>query len=133
MIKQVFHVKSYWKVIAYYDVGYNFFHPVALTLKRYGASDDMVDEVVRMLHTRKAKAFTFSNTLYHVSIIVFGHHFSKPDYLNSIIHEAEHVKQAMLKAYSVEDMGEPPAYTIGFLASRMYEVLRYLLCDCKPS
>ena len=44
---------------------------------------------------------------------------SRYDYINSIIHEAEHVKQHMLKAYDVVDEGEPSAYTVGYIAMRM--------------
>ena len=38
------------------------------------------------------------------------------------MHEAVHIKQAMLKAYRVEDKGETPAYTMGYLVGRMWEV-----------
>jgi len=51
--------------------------------------------------------------------VIFGRHGDVYNYINSIVHEAEHVKQAMLKAYDVEDRGEPPAYTIGYLVMRM--------------
>lgn len=33
----------------------------------------------------------------------------------------------MLDAYSVEDSGEPPAYTIGYLVGRMYEGFKKLI------
>ena len=39
-----------------------------------------------------------------------------------MMHEAVHIKQAMLRAYNVEDVGEAPAYTIGYLISQMYQV-----------
>lgn len=49
---------------------------------------------------------------------------SLPDYLNSIVHEAEHVKQAVLKAYRIDDFGEEPAYTVGYIVERMYRAFR---------
>jgi hypothetical protein len=65
-------------------------------------------------------------------VILFNHHEDKQDYVNSIVHEAEHVKQAMLKAYQVDDAGEPPAYTVGYLVGKMWEVFRELVCiKCK--
>lgn len=70
---------------------------------------------------RKAKAVTLSNRLTHISVVVFNKHKNKLDYINSIVHEAEHVKQAMLIAYNVEDAGEPPAYTIGFIVMKMLQ------------
>jgi hypothetical protein len=35
----------------------------------------------------------------------------------------------MLKAYYVEDKEEPPAYTIGYLISKMWRVFRQFVCD----
>jgi len=32
------------------------------------------------------------------------------------------IKQAMLEAYEVENSGEPPAYTIGYLVEKMWKV-----------
>ena len=75
-----------------------------------------------------AKAVTCSNVEYHKSIVLLPSHPSPQDYLDSIVHEAEHVKQAMLEAYQVEDRGESPAYTIGYLISRMYPVFRDIIC-----
>ena len=75
-----------------------------------------------------AKAITCSSSKYHVSIVLFNSHISKADYINSIVHEAEHIKQAILNAYDVEDKGEDPAYTIGYVVMKMYEVFRMFIC-----
>ena len=80
-----------------------------------------------MLRYGEAKAATFSDTAKHVSVVLFNPHESSKDYINSIVHEAEHIKQAMLKAYHVEDRGEAPAYTIGYLVGRMWEVFKTII------
>ena len=49
------------------------------------------------------------------------------DYINSLVHEAEHIKQAMLRAYKVRDTGENPAYTVGYLVMRMRQVFKEIL------
>ena len=67
----------------------------------------------------KDKAVTCSNIKEHISVVIFNYHKNKYDYINSIIHEAEHVKQHMLKAYAVVDEGEPSAYTVGYIAMIM--------------
>ena len=122
MTKQTFSVDGYWKVIVYYNVDYNFFDSIKWELMVADISKEGIEEVWDTMSTGEAKAVTCSNVNRHTSIILFNTHTSKADYINSIVHEAEHVKQAMLKAYSVEDDGEPPAYTIGHLVGRMYEV-----------
>ena len=77
-----------------------------------------------------AKAVTCSVISQYASVVLFNSHTSKADYIDSIVHEAEHVKQAMLSAYQVEDRGEPPAYTMGYLISQMYQVFQHLVCNC---
>lgn len=133
MIKQIFDIEHYWKVIVYYNLNYDLFSIVHKELLDVGIPDEQIEELYDTMLSGHAKAVTCSSIKRHISIILFNVHDSKADYINSIVHEAEHVKQAMLKAYNVEDSGEPPAYTIGYLVSRMYQVFQHLICDCRQS
>ena len=128
MIRQRFYVKHYWEVLVFYNVSQDFFNMIAWELLAIGFSHKAIGEIFHELRCN-AKAVTCSNGLYHKSIILFNLHSSPQDYLDSIVHEAEHVKQAMLDAYQVEDKGEPPAYTIGYLISRMYPVINNIICN----
>lgn len=119
MIKQVFNVEYYWKVIVYYNVNYNLFNIIANTLKDIQCPNYIINEIYYYMKTHKAKAVTISNCKYKVSVLLFNKHSDYYDYINSAIHEAEHIKQALLKCYRIDDEGEAPAYTIGFLASKM--------------
>ena len=127
MIRQVFHVKNYWEVVVFWDIDYDLFSVVKGELRRCNASSYNIAKVYRDLKYGEAKAATYSNIHKHVSIVLFNRHETRGDYINSIVHEAEHVKQDMLYAYYVDDSGEPPAYTIGYLVMRMYGVFRCLL------
>ena len=118
MIKQLIDIDGYWEVIVYYNVDYNFFSNIAFELKAIGSPVEKIDNVYYNLKY-KAKAVTCSNIKEHISVVLFNYHKSRYDYINSIIHEAEHVKQHMLKAYDVADEGEPSAYTVGYIAMRM--------------
>lgn len=122
MIRQQFSVRHYWEVIVWYSLDYNLFPIVRNDLKRLGMQDRELDRVYRIMREGRAKAVTLSSVEKHLSIVLFNVHSDRMDYLNSIVHEAEHVKQAMLEAYKVEDRGEPPAYTIGHLVEKMYKV-----------
>ena len=126
MIRQLFYVRHYWEVLVFYNVSQDFFAIIAGELSAIGFSAKDIREIFYELRYN-AKAVTCSNGWYHKSIILFNPHTSPQDYLDSIVHEAEHVKQAMLRAYRVEDRGEPPAYTIGYLVSQMYPVFRNLV------
>ena len=127
MIKQQFCVESYWKVIVYYNLDYNFFFDITRELKRAGINKTLLQELQDNMQSGKAKAVTYSNTKQHISIVLFNKHESIEDYINSLVHEAEHIKQAMLRAYKVRDTGENPAYTIGYLVMRMWQVFKEIL------
>jgi hypothetical protein len=127
MIKQVFYAEHYWEVIVYWNVDYDLFSDIVYELLLIGFKEAAIEGMKKIMGAGKAKAVTCSSIDDHVSIVLFNHHSSKADYMNSIVHEAEHIKQAMLKAYDVEDKDEPPAYTVGYLASRMYEVFKHFL------
>jgi hypothetical protein len=127
MIKQVFNVEDYWKVIVYYNIDYNLFDEIEFDLYNAQASNETIISIYNNMSRGKTKAVTFNNTELCRSIVTFNKHKTKYDYINSIIHEAEHIKQGMLKAYDVKDAGEPPAYTIGYLVMKMYVVFQHLL------
>lgn len=133
MVRQFFSIEGYWKVVVYYDVDYNFFDVIEEELWECGASERLIYEIYYTLSSGKAKAVTFSNTRQKCSIVLFNPHRTKRDYINSIVHEAEHVKQAVLEVYNVEDDGEAPAYTIGYIVGRMYGKFYKLMCDCRKS
>ena len=118
MIKQLINVDNYWKVIVYYNVDYNFFNDIVYELRRIDIDYDVIDDIYEnLIYT--VKAATCSSYKYKTSIVLFNNHKNSYDYINSIVHEAEHIKQHMLSAYKVLDEGEPPAYTIGYVAMKM--------------
>lgn len=125
MIKQMFEVDGYWEVTIYWNVDYDLFYYIANDLKAIGFSRAAIEEVRKTMESGEAKAVTCSHN--HASIVLFNKHDSVSDYISSIVHEAEHIKQSMLKAYKVEDRGEAPAYTIGYLVKKMWEVFSRLV------
>ena len=126
MTRQVFCVESYWKVMVYYNVDYGLFDVIERDLKDNGADIYIINNVYRHMSMGYAKAMTYSNLDKKVSIVMFNEHYDMEDYINSIVHEAEHIKQAMLDVYDVNDEGEPPAYTVGYLVMRMWSVFKEL-------
>ena len=124
MIRRVLDIDGYWKVIVYFDIDYNFFIDIAKDLKRIEISNRIIHKVYNKIINNSIKAFTASSFYHRTSVVCFLKHKSKYDYINTIVHESEHIKQAMLDCYKVEDEGEPPAYTVGYIAMLL---LRYLL------
>lgn len=126
MIKQIIDVNGYWKVIVYYDVNYNLFDYIAKDLRDIKIDKKVIERVYNTMKTRRAKAATLSNTNIPISVVLFNAHTNKYDYINSIVHEAEHIKQYILRYYNIEDKGEKPAYTIGYLVMKMIMFLNIL-------
>ena len=122
MFKRIININNYWKVIVYYNIDYNFFDYIKFDLLKYSTPVEKIKHIYyNMRHT--AKAFTYSNNKHRVSIVGFNTHTNKYDYINSIVHEAEHVKQAMLTYYNIEDEGENAAYTIAYIATKMLQLI----------
>ena len=124
MIRYQFDVENYWKVIVFFNTDYNFFSIVSRELLDAGFNIQTIKAMYKNMYSHKAKAVTCSNPDRHISIVIFNKHKRVDDYINSIVHEAEHIKQAMLKAYNIKDAGENPAYTIGYLVMMMYRGFR---------
>lgn len=121
MIKRIININNYWKVIVYYNIDYNFFDYVENDLLYYGTPVESIKRIYHNMRTT-AKAFTCSNSYYRISIVGFNIHSDKYDYINSIIHEAEHIKQAILKYYNIKDEGENAAYTVAYIAMKMLQI-----------
>lgn len=124
MIKQIFKIEKYWKVIVYYNIDYSFFDDIYFELRLLNFSKESIDDIFSKIKSGNVKAATCNSIEERVSVVLFGNHSNDIDYINSIVHEAEHVKQALLRAYSVDDIGENAAYTIGYIVSRMYSIFK---------
>jgi hypothetical protein len=119
MIRNTININGYWKVIVYYNVNYNFFNVIYKDLKDINCSKSTIDKIYHNMFYNNAKGVTISNTYLYTSIVLLNKHKDYYDYINSIVHEAEHIKQSILKTYNIKDEGEPPAYTIGYIAKKM--------------
>ena len=123
MIRRTINIDDYWEVIVYYNIDYNLFHIVSRDLAQIGCSKLHIRSVYNRLRKGIAKAATVSSADCETSVVLFNKHKSTSDYVNSIVHEAEHIKQSMLEVYNVKDEGEEPAYTVGYIAMKMMEIL----------
>lgn len=119
MIKQILNIVNKWKVIVYYNLDCNLFHVIETDLYNLRLTEKQVNRIKTRLCKSVAKAVTISSSNYKTTIVIFNKHKSKEDYINSIVHESEHIKQDVLSYYNVNDYGEDPAYTIGYIAMKL--------------
>ena len=128
MIRQVIDIDGKWTVIVYYILNYNRFKYVADDLQRMGCEKTEVQSLYNNMVYGMVMGFTYSSPRDKVSIVGIGRHNDKAEYISTIVHEAEHVKNAIFDYYSLDSIGEPPAYTIGYIVKRMYGVFKAFLC-----
>ena len=72
MIRQEFDVKSYWKVIVYYNVDYALFSDIFNSLQKVGAASEDIENIYGNMVSGKAKAVTYSNYSKHISVVLFN-------------------------------------------------------------
>ena len=90
-----------------------------------GVTAASIKEVFAMLYHRKAKAVTYSNIEKHISIVLFNTHTSRKDYINSIVHEAEHVKNLIWEYIGYRpqsDNDEVDAYLLTYIYNKIIDV-----------
>ena len=126
MIKQVFHIERYWKVIVYYNVDYDHFDYIIKDVEMNSLPIERMIGIKQML--RNIYGVTISILSKKLSIVIFNKHRFKDEYISTIVHEAEHIKQAMFKYYDINDEGENAAYTIGYIVKQMYSVIKNIIC-----
>lgn len=118
MIRKIVHIDKYWKVIVYYDIDYNFFNIIEDDLVAIGSPVEEICDIATTIK-KDGLAFTVTNFNKHISITGFIKDDDIYNYLNSIVHEAEHIKQAILQEYDIEDKGEYSAYLVGYIFMKM--------------
>ena len=74
MIKQIFNVKHYWKVVVYYNVNYDLFDYIISDLNSVIISRKTLNNIYHNMSTRRAKAVTVSNIKEHISVVLFNYH-----------------------------------------------------------
>ena len=92
---------------------------ITTELNKIGVSKNKITSIYNNMFNNSAKAVTISSLNKKESIVLFNKHKSNIDFINSIIHESEHIKQSILAAYNIDDIGEPPAYIVGYIATQL--------------
>lgn len=126
MVKQLINVDDYWRVLVYYNVTSTLLNHIKRDVKDESLPVGKIDYFLSSF-IKSAKAITINIPAKRTSIVLFKPHKTVEDYISSIVHEAEHVKDGILEYYNIPNIGEAPAYTIGYLVRVMFRVFKLLL------
>ena len=72
----------------------------------------------------------YSNYSMRKSVLVIALTSSPAEFINSWLHELEHLESHIGKVFNLDPTGEDIAYLSGELAMEMYPRIKHLLCDC---
>ena len=129
MIKQIINVDDKWTIVVYYIFDNKYYKDLIHDLQKIVCPQMEVQAICGNMVSGMAMGFTYSNYAIKLSVVGIGKHSNKSEYISTIVHEAEHVKDAMLSYYSVSNEGEPPANTIGYIVKRMYKTFKHFICN----
>ena len=131
MIGQSFYIDKYdWQVMVLYEVSYNNKDYVISLLETICSDNNLIDKAIANLNLRKRNTgFTYSDLDKHCSIIVIGKTTSNREIVNTIVHEANHLKSHIATAYDIDEKGEEVCYLIGGIVRTMFRVFSKIICS----
>lgn len=115
-----------WNVLVYYNASKEDSVEIADSLSQLDCPKQDIRKCLRVLR-RKNTGFTFTNTDYKMSIVCIGQATNISQFVNTCIHEADHVQAHICEYYGVPIHGEAAAYLIGHLVQRMYMMVEKIL------
>ncbi len=129
MIGQKFYIEKYdWQVMVLYEVGSSDTNMVMYMLKSICNDEDILNNAYESVSNGKPNTgFTYSDYDSHASFVVIGKTTSIPEMVNTIVHEANHLKSHIATTYDIDEKGEEVCYLIGDIVKNMYEVFRKFL------
>ena len=120
MTAQHLSIEGYWNVTVLYDVWPGDLPEVAQLFRRAGANTSMIDEVTDNLSGWNA-GYTLTAFGWEESIVCIGRATSLREFLNTVIHEVDHVQAHVSEYYGVELGTEQAAYLQGYIGGRLLE------------
>ena len=120
MTAQHLDIEGYWDVTVLYDVWPQDLGEVGAMLSSLGAPRQMVDDAVSNLQGWNA-GYTLTSMGRRESIVCIGRANSLREFLNTVIHEVDHVQAHVAEYYSVELGTEQSAYLQGYVGGRLLE------------
>lgn len=127
MLRSYLDIDRHWGILAYYDVLPSDFAQLAPILREFGCHEREIEKAWRTVHSPD-KAFVFNAPWVRMSVMVVGRVTRPAQFLNSFMHEADHLQDAILQYYHVPQGTEQAAYLQGFIGEIAYEAILPLLC-----
>ncbi len=132
MIIQDFCIPNYgWRVRVYYAVTTYLTDDI---LKDFAEAGCRGIQLKRAYNSLKRNALdtgiTYSNFARRETVMVISLTSTAAEFLNSWMHEMQHLCRHVAAAFGIDPYGEEAAYLAGDVGQRMFPAARRFLCDC---
>ena len=127
MIRDYLDIDSHWGILAYYDATPSDFSQLGPILREFGCPEQEIEKAWRTLH-RPNKAFVWNAPWTRMSVMVVSPVTHPAQFLNSFMHETDHLQDAILSYYRVPQGTEDAAYLQGYIGQIAYDAILPLLC-----
>lgn len=127
----MFYIDKYdWQIVVLYEVSYYNKDYVINKLKEICDDDDIIAQAKNNINLRSYNTgFTYSDLNKQQTLIVIGKANSSYELINTIVHEANHLKSHIATAYNINEKGEEVSYLIGGIVKVMFKVFKKIICS----
>lgn len=122
-LKQQFKVKKYdWNVVIYYTVDEKQKTNIVTELKELQPDKETFEKLERnLMNSELDTGFIYSSFYKHFSLIVIHKASSVGEFVNTLVHEKNHLEMHMCEALDINPYSEEAAVLSGELAMQMLE------------
>lgn len=131
MIGQYFNIPKYdWEVKVYYGVTkYNIDFCIK-KLRKLTTQSKHIKECKETLDTnKKDRAYIYSSYRVKETVIFIGEYSSTGELIDTITHEANHLKSHIATYYNIDEKDEEVCYIIGNIAKEMSSLFIPFICN----
>ena len=131
MIRDYLDIDKHWGILSYYDATPDDFSQLGPILREFGCPEWEIERAYDTIH-KANKAFVFNAPWARMSVMVVGRVTQPSQFLNSLLHEFDHLQDTILGYYHVGHGTEDAAYLQGYLGQVAYNGIMPLLCPACP-
>lgn len=129
MIGQRFYLDKYeWSVVVLYNVDSDDSEFIKDNLSKICNDRKLIKNSTKYIEQDIPNTgFIYSNFNDKISLIIVGKTTSKKEFINTIVHEANHLQSHIATVYNLDEKGEEVCYLIGTIVETMYNVFRKII------
>lgn len=130
MIEQHIYIKQYkWNITVLYNVGKEHLDKVFNILVDICDNEKHLKEAINHLLENKINTgFIYSNLYNRTSLITIGKVNSAEEFIDTVVHEANHLQSHIATYYDLDEKGEEVCYIIGNIVKQMYSIFKKIIC-----